>query len=64
MGIRKSSQTRSTIRLPLRLDKIAKDLCHCKCHTAEAPKDNPHRHKQCACIPTYGLDGHARSVVQ
>lgn len=60
MGMRKSSKVRTTIHIPLRLDRLARELCHCLCHSG----DSPHRKKSCPCIPTYGVDGHALSVVQ
>lgn len=60
MGIRKSSRVRTVIPIPLRLDKLARDLCKCGCHIGE---DNPHLHKACPCIPKY-VDGHAISVVE
>lgn len=60
MGLRKSSKRRTIIPIPLRLDRLAKDLCQCECHC----EDNPHPKKACPCIPQYSVDGHARSVVQ
>ena len=61
MGIKKSSLRRTKMHMPLRLDRLARDLCKCYCHTGE---DNPHVGISCACIPKYSLDGHALSVVQ
>lgn len=62
MGISHRAATKRKIKVPMRLDLLAKEMCRCKCH--DWSEANPHPGKHCTCNPGYKVDGHASVVIQ